>query len=330
MTSPDRPSVGIIGLGQIGGSIALDLVGKSRVSFYARSRQAQSAGVSEGFELCKSLEKLAAQSDMIIIAVPVDQSIGVIESLMAHLLPGHIVTDVGSTKDYLMDWARDAPWPDGVEFIGGHPMAGSDVSGFAGAKKGLFRGKTWILTPGVDVSNGTADALVRLMQLITSDLQARVGVMKSRIHDRSVAKVSHLEHLIALALVKLVRGSGDEPIVSRLAAGSFMDATRVCKSASSMVVPFILENRYLPGILDHFKTEMDEIARLNHDREGLTGMWESNSRWRQEIEERNTKSGSFSMARGQGLVDELMRLTLEGRLACSVESGDYEINIELC
>ncbi len=330
MTSSGLPSVGIVGLGQIGGSIALDLAGRSRVSFYARSRTAQEAGTSAGFRLCGTLEELSAQSELIFIAVPVDQSVDVIESLMGHLVPGQIVTDVGSTKHSLMKWADEAHWPDSVEFIGGHPMAGSDISGFAGARKGLFEERTWILTPGAVASNGRADALLRLIQLITSGLHARVGVMDSSTHDQAVAKASHLEHLIALALVSLVRGSGEQSMISRMVAGSFKDATRVCKSSGSMVVPFLVENGYLPNILNQFKAEIDEIAKVLQDRTALTGMWEVNSRWRQEIEGTSVECSSVSIARGRDSADELKRLTLEGRLVCSVDPSEGELIVEIC
>ncbi len=330
MTSSDLPSVGIVGLGQIGGSIALDLAGRSRVNFYARSRTAQEAGTSAGFSLCGSLEELSSQSELIFIAVPVDQSVGVIDSLMGHLVPGQIVTDVGSTKHSLMKWAAKAHWPDGVEFIGGHPMAGSDISGFLGARKGLFEDRTWILTPGAMVSDGLADAVLRLVKLITSGLRARVGVMDSSTHDQAVAKASHLEHLVALALVSLVRGSGEQSIISRMVAGSFKDATRVCKSSGSMVVPFLKENDYLPNVVNKFKAEIDEAAKLLQNHAALTDMWQVNSQWRQEIESASVESSSVSIVRGQDSIAQLKHLTLEGRLVCSVDPSGNELIAEIC
>ena len=330
MTSSDLPSVGIVGLGQIGGSIALDLVGRSGVNFYARSRTAQEAGTSAGFSVCRTLEELSSRSELIFVAVPVDQSFGVIDSLMGHLVPGQIVTDVGSTKHSLMQWAAKAQWPDGVEFIGGHPMAGSDISGFSGARKGLFEDRTWILTPGAGVSDGTADALVRLVQLITSGLHARVGIMDSSTHDQAVAKASHLEHLVALALVSLVRGSGEQSIISRMVAGSFKDATRVCKSSVSMVVPFLIENDYLPNVANQFKAEIDGAAKLLQNQAALTDMWEVNSRWRQEIETASVETSSVSIPRGQDSIDQLKRLTLEGRLVCSVDPSENGLIAQIC
>lgn len=329
MTSSEHPAIGIVGLGQIGGSIALDLVGKVPVCFFARSSEARLSGVGAGLEISESLGELAAQSDVIFIAVPVDQTISVVGSLMEHLRPGQIVTDVGSTKVKVADWAKSAEWPVGVHFIGGHPMAGTDVSGFAGARRGLFQNRTWILTPD-DIGNSSAtDALIRMMAVITEHLNARIAIMDATVHDRSVAMVSHVEHLVSLALVNLVRNSDDELLLSRLVAGSFMDATRVSKSAGSMVAPFLSQNPYLSKVEAELKDEMDRLSGLLDESDNLGRVWEEGSRWRSHLEALGPSSEHVILANDDGLVSALRRMSKLGKFVKRLERRLDEIAIEV-
>lgn len=329
MTSSEHPAIGIVGLGQIGGSIALDLVGKAPVSFFARSPEARLAGVEVGLEIGETLAELAARSDVIFIAVPVDQVISIVGRLMEHLKPGQIVTDVGSTKSKVVDWAKSTEWPTDVHFIGGHPMAGTDVSGFAGAKRGLFRNRTWILTPDDSGKRSDTDALVRLMAVITDQLDSRIAIMDSTVHDRSVAMVSHLEHLVSLALVNLLRKSEDESLLSRLVAGSFMDATRVSKSAGSMVVPFLSQNPYLSKVEAEFKDEMDRLSVLLGESDDLNRLWEEGSRWRSHLEAPGPSFEPVTLAINGGLVSALKHMSKVGKFVKRLERHLDEIEIEL-
>ncbi|NNN19595.1 MAG: prephenate dehydrogenase/arogenate dehydrogenase family protein [Acidimicrobiaceae bacterium] len=330
MTSQGHPAIGILGLGQIGGSIALDLVGDTQVSFYARSAEVQEFGRAAGFEPCRSLSELSRRSDLIFIAVPVDQTIGVMEDLKEYLRPQQIITDVGSTKASLAEWALKSSWPTDVEFIGGHPMAGTDRSGFAGARKGLFEGRTWILTPDIGERNRSADSLIRLMQFVTSKLGARVGIMDSETHDHSVAMVSHLEHVIATALVSLVRSSNERSMLSHLVAGSFMDATRVAKSSSKMAVPFLCENLFLAKTVSDFMAEIEKISSMLIDQESLSNIWEGNADWRRDLERNVSVSDVVTVKRDSGLIGVLKVMTREGRFICSVDPGSTEILLNLC
>lgn len=329
MTSSEHPAIGIVGLGQIGGSIALDLVGKVPVCFFARSSEARLSGIEAGLEICETLAELAALSEVIFIAVPVDQIISVVGSLMEHLRPGQIVTDVGSTKSKVADWAKSTEWPASVHFIGGHPMAGTDVSGFAGAKRGLFQNRTWILTPDEGGNSSGTDALVRLMAVITDQLGARIAIMDSTVHDRSVAMVSHLEHLVSLALVNLLRNSDDESLLSRLVAGSFIDATRVSKSAGSMVVPFLSQNPYLSEVEAEFTDELDRLSGLLDESDNLGRIWEEGSRWRSHLEELGPSSDRVALANDDGLVSALKRMSKLGEFVKRVKRRLGEIEIEL-
>ncbi|MDA8081989.1 MAG: prephenate dehydrogenase [Actinomycetota bacterium] len=329
MTSSEHPAIGIVGLGQIGGSIALDLVGKMPVSFFARSSEARFSGSEAGLEIGETPADVVAQSDVIFIAVPVDQTISVIGSLIEHLRPGQIVTDVGSTKSKVVNWAKSTEWPSGVHFIGGHPMAGTDVSGFAGAVQSLFRNRTWILTPDDSGSRSEIDALLRLMTVITGELGARIAIMDSMVHDRSVAMVSHLEHLVSLALVNLLRKSDDEFLLSRLVAGSFIDATRVSKSAGSMVVPFLSQNPYLSKVEQEFTDEMDRLSELLGESDNLGRLWEEGSQWRSHLEVSGPSFDRVTLANDDGLVSALKRMSKVGKFVKKLERHLNEIEIDV-
>lgn len=329
MTLPQNPSVGIVGLGQIGGSIALDLLGNTPVSFFARSSETQKAGISAGLELAMTLGELAARSDMIFVAVPVDQTIPVLDGLSRHLQGDQIVTDVGSTKAKLCESAKLISWPDRVEFIGGHPMAGTDLAGFAAARGGLFRDRTWILTSEGDEDPSGTDAVIALMTLITERLHARVAVMDAATHDHSVALVSHLEHLVALALVNLVRRSNDSSMLAGLAAGSFFDATRVSKSSGAMVVPFLGENRYLPSVADEFRGEIARMSNLLGESKSLSRLWEEGSEWRNRLESRVPTGGLVELPIDSSILGAIMRLTREGKFIRRLEEHTNGLLLEV-
>ncbi len=329
MAFPPIPAIGIVGLGQIGGSIALDMVGKTQVSFFARSAKTQQEGANAGIEVAMTLGELAARSDIIFVAVPVDQTVSVLSSLSPHLQSGQIVTDVSSTKERLVQAAEAISWPDGVEFIGGHPMAGTDKPGFAAAQKGMFRNRTWIFTADGNERDASRDACLRLANLVTAELGARVAVMDSNTHDRSVALVSHLEHVIALTLVNLVRDSNYSEMVSRLAAGSFLDATRVSKSASSMVVPFLADNRYLSAVSSEFRAEFSRICNQLGQPKNLLRLWDEGSDWRTRHEEAIREVERLELPLDSATVAEIMHLTREGKFVLNLEENGGRVLLEL-
>lgn len=329
MAYSDDAAIGIVGLGQIGGSIALDLKGKNPVSFFARSTETQKAGVAAGLELSMTLGELADRSDIIFVAVPVDQTTAVLENLSRHLGPGQIVTDVGSTKAKLMKEVRSFEWPEGVQFIGGHPMAGNDISGFKGAREGLFRDRTWILTPDGRGDSWRSESVLGFLRLITGQLHARVTVMDWEEHDNAVALVSHLEHLVALALVNLLRRSKNSSVLSRLVAGSFLDSTRVSKSKASMVIPFLSDNIYLPSVVDEFRAEIARLSNLLRDSKSLTRLWEEDSQWRTNLEEREFETELVKLSENQSVVDELLRICQEGKNLIEVDTSPEQITLKI-
>lgn len=327
MGSSIFPTVGIVGLGQIGGSIALALSPLTEVSFFARGKDARQWGEANGLVSCDSLAALCRRSEIIFVAVPVDQISVVLDSLLGNLENGHIVTDVGSTKLDIERWLATSNIPEGVAIFGGHPMAGTTQSGFCGAEKTLFLGRTWVITVNEEREIGLEAPISKLITLVTRGLQANVSILDPIDHDKSVALVSHLEHLVAEALVQLVKSSSRSPLYSSLAAGSFMDATRIAKSASSMVVPFVKSNSFLEESVAVFKNMLDSLVLLRKDEAGLTNLWNEGQTWRASLEDRIPTERKRKIEFDRGLVSQLKKLSLDGELIANLEVTADEIEI---
>lgn len=327
MDSSGFPTVGIVGLGQIGGSIALALNSSVEVNFFARSVDARNWGKSKGLVACDSLAELCRRSEILFVAVPVDQISDVLDSMMGNLKYGHIVTDVGSTKADLERWLATSNVPEGVTIVGGHPMAGNAQAGFVGADEILFQGRTWVITVNEVREIGIESSILKLINVITTGLHANVAILDPVDHDRGVAVVSHLEHLIAEALVQMVKSSGRSSLYSTLVAGSFMDATRVAKSASSMVVPFLKSNSFLEESVTVFKNLLDSLMLLRYDEIKLANLWNEGQAWRASLEGRIPDERKEMIANGEALIPQLKKLSSNGELIFNLEITAYGIEV---
>jgi prephenate dehydrogenase len=215
-----KPTVAIIGVGLIGGSLgqALRRSKRYRVLGIARRpatlREAKRAGaIDAGSTNLRDVY----QADIVVLATPVDSIIPVIRMIRGFLKPHAIVTDVGSVKGTLDRQIH------GVRFVGAHPLAGSHKTGVQAARADLFRGATCVLVP----QDRTALKSVRQMWKVTG---ARVLEMSAQAHDASVALTSHLPHLLAHALVRAAARRPKQKVLKALMAGSFRDMTRVASS----------------------------------------------------------------------------------------------------
>jgi prephenate dehydrogenase len=235
-----RERIGIVGLGLIGGSLALALSGRrggpevwgcDRRRVYAR--QALDAGAIA--RACT--EREIAACDVVVVCVPVLQSVGVIRRLGAGMRPGSILTDAGSVKSEVVR-AGGAAMARGAEFVGGHPIAGTENSGYPAAFPGLFRGRTVIVTPTPENSA----AAVRRVEALWRRAGARVLRMDARTHDHVFAYVSHLPHAVAYALVHSV-ATLDSKVPLGYSAGGFRDFTRIASSNPEMWKDIVLQNR---------------------------------------------------------------------------------------
>ena len=257
-------TVFVIGLGLIGGSVALALqkAPHTKVIGYDFSEKTR--------ELAKTLKvvhevvdnpvEAAVKADFIIFGTPVNATLDWMEQLKSWPLKRSvIVTDTGSTKGLIMKKARELR-EIGITFIGGHPMAGSHKSGVTAAKPHLFENAYYMLTPFEQEDLANMNALEQLLKFTLGKL---VQVDADE-HDHMTAVVSHFPHIIAASLVHQLHHENKQfPMTSSLAAGGFRDITRIASSNPSLWRDITMQNRKeLIGQLDLWQREMDEVKNL--------------------------------------------------------------------
>lgn len=252
-------TIGFIGLGLIGGSIAKGIRRAHpdwRIMAYDVAPVNLEAAQADGTvnEVLTRLDDRLSACDFIFLCMPVNFMPDYLDVLTPFLGENCILTDVGSTKTAIHQeiGAR------GLEhcFIGGHPMAGSEKSGYAAATDHLLENAYYVLTP---TAQTTADQFLRLAQLV-EDIGALPLKMDCETHDYTVAGVSHLPHIIASALVNLVKHSdNDQQYMKLVAAGGFKDITRIASSSPVMWEHICLANQ--DNVAELLK---DYIASLEH------------------------------------------------------------------
>jgi prephenate dehydrogenase len=219
--------VGIIGVGLIGGSLGLAIkksVPQTRVLGLgrdeARLRLAKEMGAVDEFNT--DHERTLRFCDLVILATPVEHVLSTLETLGGFLAPGTVVTDAGSTKRKIcrLAWAC---LPKAVQFIGGHPIAGREVTGVENSLAGLFEKAPYVLCPQPGIA---PDNFARLKSLVEA-LGAHAVVMTPEDHDRAIARVSHMPQLLSTALANItdfrdveISGSGLRDML-RLAGSSY-------------------------------------------------------------------------------------------------------------
>ncbi|WP_113486159.1 prephenate/arogenate dehydrogenase family protein [Rhizobium cremeum] len=262
MPEPMFDRIALIGIGLIGSSIARDVkeLGLAR-EVVVSTRSADTLKRAEELELGTSYSPSAADAvegaDLVIVSVPVGASEAVAKQIAPRLKPGAIITDVGSTKASVI--AQMAPhMPENVHFIPGHPLAGTEKSGPDAGFIGLFKGRWCIFTPlpGTD-----AEALSQL-KAFWEALGSRVDEMDPQHHDKVLAIVSHLPHIIAYNIV----GTADdletvtESEVIKYSASGFRDFTRLAASDPTMWRDVCLHNK--DAILEMLARFSEDLAYL--------------------------------------------------------------------
>ena len=234
--------VAIVGLGLIGGSMGLAL------------RQARTARQVVGYDLGRGVNEQARRmgaldqihdsladavrgAELIILATPVGAMHALLQDLAGMASPGAVITDVASTKSQVISWAEEF-LPGNIYFVGGHPMAGKEISGVSAADPTLFRNRIYCLTPTKKTSPA---ALNKVAQLIET-LGARVRFLEPAEHDGQVAQVSHLPFIASSALMQSVAGSGSWGDASQLASSGFRDTTRLAAGNPEMYRDICLTN----------------------------------------------------------------------------------------
>lgn len=242
-SGPLIPVLAVVGVGLIGGSFAAALrqagqVGK--VLGVGRNAQSLERAVALGLiDEAVSAETAAAQADLIMLAMPVGGLTNVLSQMRPHLSPGAVLTDGGSTKAEVVEAARDALGDRIGQFVPGHPIAGAERTGPEAADAGLYRGRTVILTP-VPENGAAALALVRrAWQACGAD----VIDMDAAAHDRVLASVSHLPHLLSSVYMEQVATAADAATRLELAGSGFRDFTRIAAGSPEMWRDIFLSNR---------------------------------------------------------------------------------------
>jgi prephenate dehydrogenase len=258
--------VTIIGLGLIGGSLARALRSKTAISeIIAVDSDASSLGLAlEQGIIDKGLavpDSGVCSSDIIFICTPVKQAIEYIDMLAGKTGDRTIVTDVCSTKSEIMENVEKLR--EALCFIGGHPMAGTERSGFKNSFAHLFENAYYILTPAAHASQES----VKILSSVVESIGAIPLVMTAEEHDMAAAGISHLPHVLAAALVNLVkqadRGSGR---MQTLAAGGFRDITRIASSNPGLWESIVLSNKkQVLSLLRQFDKILDEFAQYLED-----------------------------------------------------------------
>jgi prephenate dehydrogenase len=261
--------LGIVGLGLIGGSLARALAGRRgapEVWGHDRRRDYVRQALACGAIAKGATAGEIAACDVVVVCVPVRESVAVIERLGRKMRPGSVLTDAGSVKAEVVRKGRAAAAP-GVSFVGGHPIAGTEHSGFPAADRALFRRRTAIVTP----CEGDDESAVRTVERIWSLAGARVLRMDPATHDHVFAYVSHLPHVVAYALVHAV-GTLDTRVPLGYSAGGFRDFTRIASSNPAMWRDIALQNRTeLLRAIAHYRKNLSLVEGLirKGDGEGI-------------------------------------------------------------
>ncbi|MBI3912437.1 MAG: prephenate dehydrogenase [Armatimonadetes bacterium] len=256
----------IAGVGLIGGSLGMDLrerrLARRVVGLVRREvtiREALAVGAVDEATLDPEALPRLSEGDLVVLATPVLTMPPLVRRLAPALASGALVTDAASTKAYLVR-ALPPLLPPGVEFIGGHPMAGSERGGVRHARRGLFHGARWVLTPDAQTS---PEALAQLEALARA-VEAEPLRLDPELHDAVVARISHLPHVVAAALATAAGPSaagpdGDLPLdlLRRLAASGFRSTTRVADGPAPVWRDICLSNREaLLASLDRFEAAL--------------------------------------------------------------------------
>ncbi len=250
-------NIGIVGLGLIGGSIALDL----------RSRGFNVLGVSSRQQTCDRAQEtgvvnqasthlsVMATADLVFICTPLGAIEPIVQKLIPHLSGDTIVTDVGSVKTPIVQAVSDL-WPN---FVGGHPMAGTAQSGIEAAVRDLFVGRPYVLTPTAQTPEAAVDRVEEIARLLGA-LVYRCGPQE---HDRAVAWISHLPIVASATLLAACAAEGDRDLVDlaqHLASSGFRDTSRVGGGNPELGVMVAKYNREeLLRSLSIYRDSLDEF-----------------------------------------------------------------------
>ena len=253
MTIPwrERP-IGVVGLGLIGGSLALDLRAQglrvqALVHREATVERARQRGLADQVGTDPAV---LADCALVVLALPLDRLLDPSAELLAAIPPGAVITDVGSVKGPVLD--RWGPWP---RFVASHPMAGTAQAGVEAGLTGLFAGRPWVATP----SDDTDPEALAVVRGLAEAVDARWIECPAADHDQAVALISHLPVLLGAALIE---AAGPVPLARLLASSGFADTSRVGGGNPELGSLMARYNREaLLAALARYRTSLDGLEQ---------------------------------------------------------------------
>lgn len=265
----ENKCIGIIGIGLIGGSVARTLkrlCPEHKVLVYDRSAEVMEKALADKTAdglLNDDLSGLDACDIVMLCCIP-SVNVGYLPSVKAKMRPDAIVTDVTSTKCEM----ESAVYSAGLErrFVGGHPMSGSEKSGYGHSSSHLLENAYYMITPTKDTDAGLAE----YMADFAKELGAIPLIIDARSHDRAVAAVSHVPHIVASSLCNLVKDSdGEDGTMKTVAAGGFKDITRIASASPDLWQTICLSNSdMIAEMLRGYITSLEKIEKSLKEKDG--------------------------------------------------------------
>lgn len=294
---PKQPSirdlrcVAIAGVGLLGGSIGLAIRAAGlkchRIGYVRNPHSARTALECDAVdEATQDPANALTPADLVILSTPLGVFPDYMKLARQYCRPGCLITDVGSTKQMPQQWASQHLGRK-VRFIGSHPMAGSERTGVEFARADLFRGATCFVCP----KSGKADTATRLLQEFWEALGGRVKILSPAQHDRTVARVSHVPHLVAGAMIHL---AGSDEMLNQAGPG-LRDATRIASGNAVMWRDILTCNR------EEIIAGLDEMQQILATIRGLLaeGKDDEAEAWMQTAADRRNAWLERILARGQ-------------------------------
>lgn len=314
-------TIAFIGLGLIGGSLAKGIKRARpdiRIMAYMRTRSKLEQAKKDGIVdvILDGIDEQLKECDLIFLCTPVEYNAQYLSKIRSYLKPGALITDVGSTKTDIHEEILRQGLTD--YFVGGHPMAGSEKTGYENATDHLLENAYYIVTPpeGLDQSGSetgnippkyaeNANRIIAVAQTVG----AIPLVLDYREHDKVVAAISHLPHLVASSLVNLVKDA-DSPAgtMKRVAAGGFKDITRIASSSPEMWEQICMTNvEPIADMLERYIGSLQEILSeiKGHQGEAIYKLFEKSRDYRNTITDRAKGSVEPSYAFSVDVADEV-------------------------
>jgi prephenate dehydrogenase len=281
--SPIFHRIGIVGLGLIGGSIALaarELWPSALVIAVDNKDVLETAMRLHAIDVAADNMIVLAEADLVVLAAPVRQNLALLEELDEFVQQSAVVTDTGSTKRDIVAAAKRLP--PRLTFVGGHPLGGAAASGLEHARPDLFKGRPWLFTPDTDASGAAMEQLIEF----ASALGAVPRVVTPSAHDRLLAFLSHLPQLTASALMQVVGDAvGDDGL--GLAGRGLVDTTRLAGSPADIWRDIAATNADEIGpALDTLIDVLTDLRRDLSDGDRLADVFSDAGRWRKKLTDR--------------------------------------------